>query len=217
MQHLGPTLCNPPRGDLPQLITQLEAVLTQLKAAMGGGEEEGGDPDEGGGDPAEASSEESDPSSNDEGSMEKSEETGDAVEGLAENTTSQVLNVDEAAPDNGGMASAGPAAGKHTGADAALRAVYADTAKKTRLYDRLSKVVGAFDGAVDIASATAADIAAYGVKKLKLNAPKGQEAIALDAYLSGVEAARRSAPAAAAKRAADAAAPVPVIEAYFKE
>jgi len=214
-----------PAGDLPALITQLEQVLTQLKAACGGGEGGGEAPPEGGeseGDPA-PSSEESPTNEGDD--MPEANETpaeeipeGDAVEGLAEDPNSQMINADEAAPDNGGTASPGPAAGKHSGkntGDAAMRAVYADIAAKTKLYDRLSKVVGAFDGAIDIQTATAADVASYGVQKLKLKAPKGGEMVALDNYLSGVEAARRAAPAA--KRAADAATSVPVIDAYFKE
>jgi uncharacterized protein len=97
--------------------------------------------------------------------------------------------------------------------------MYADTAAKAKLYDRLSKVVGAFDGAIDVAAATSADIAAYGVKKLKLNVVKGQERIALDAYLTGVEAGRREVSTQTVARAtADAAqSEVPAIAAYFKE
>jgi hypothetical protein len=145
----------------------------------------------------------------------------DAVEGLAEDPNSQKINTDgaEGAPANGGMAPAGPGAGKHTGADAALRAMYADTAVKAKLYDRLSKVVGAFDGAIDVAAATSSDIAKYGVKKLKLTVTPGQEQVALDAYLTGVEAGRRQAAVqTTAKQTADAAqSEVPAIAAYFKE
>lgn len=118
-----------------------------------------------------------------------------------------------------GRASAGPAGGKHEGADAALRTFYADAAAKDRLYGRLSKVVGAFDAAVDVASATSADIARYGVKKLGIKCAKGTEVIALDAYLTGIEKARNHASQTVNKqRAADAAAQeVPAIDAYFKE
>ena len=142
----------------------------------------------------------------------------DAVQGLAEDPNSHKLNVDSAesgATGEQGQASPGPAAGKHTGQDAALRAVYADTAAKNKLYDRLSKVVGAFDAALDIPTATAADVASYGLKKLNLKAAKGQEFTVLDSYLRGVESAR-SAPVQRAV-AADAAAEVPAIAAYFKE
>lgn len=157
----------------------------------------------------------------DEQPEEEKKPEGDAVEGLAEDPNSEQLNVDgadEGAPENNGHASPGPAAGKHTGADAALRRVYADTAAKTKLYDRLSKVVGAFDAAIDVPTSTAADIAIYGVKKLNLKATKGQEFAVLDAYLSGVENTRRASPAAAKTVAADSAeSSVPAIAAYFKE
>lgn len=146
---------------------------------------------------------------------------GDAVEGLQEDPNSEQLNINEGAAGDTteqGTASPGPAAGKHTGKDAALRAVYADTAAKTKLYGRLSKVVGAFDGAMDIATATAADVAAYGIKKLKLKAPAGQEAAVLDAYLKGVETARGSGTAPQQRAAADSSeSSVPAIAAYFKE
>lgn len=229
----APAAAAAPPQDLPGLIAQLEAVLEQLKAQVGGGEGGGeGAPPEGGeggegGDPS--ASAESDPSSSEgdpmnESSTEDPKPEGDAVEGLQEDPNSEQLNVDSASGDEGaacegnGHASPGPAAGKHTGADAALRAVYADTAKKTKLYGRLSKVVGAFDGAMDIATATAADVAAYGIKKLKLTAPKGQEAAVLDAYLKGVEAARGSGAAPQQRATGDSAeSSVPAIAAYFKE
>ena len=87
-------------------------------------------------------------------------------------------------------ASPGPSAGEHSGGeDAAIRRFYADSAAKGKLYGRLSKVVGAFDGA----SMSSKQMAVYGAKKLKLNVAKGMEGIALDAYLTAVEAARRGA------------------------
>lgn len=125
---------------------------------------------------------------------ESNEETTDTIEGL---TATVREGSDEGGdpPNAGGeggqgTASAGPAAGKHEGADAALRNFYADLGSKNSLVDRLSKVVGAFDGALDLTRATASDVAAYGVTKLKLKCAKGQEVVALDAYLSGLEAAR---------------------------
>lgn len=146
--------------------------------------------------------------------------TEDAVEGL-EGTAREGADGEGASLGEGGQgtASAGPAAGKHTGADAALRRFYADVGAKTRLYERVSRVVGAFDGAMDVASATHADIAAYGVKKLGIKCAKGTEAIALDAYLTGVEKARSTNAATVQQRTADAAAAetVPAIDAYFKE
>lgn len=54
------------------------------------------------------------------------------------------------------------------------------TAKRTSLVDRLTKHVGTFDHA----TMTVDDIAAYGVKKLDIKGvAKGQEIVALDAYL----------------------------------
>lgn len=185
------------QGGAAQLISQLEAFLAQLKQAAGAGDE-GAMGAEG------------------EAANAEGEQTGDAVEGV-EGTARE--GADEGATGEQGSASQGPAAGKHTGADAALRRFHADLALKNRLSDRLSKVVGAFDGALDVASATAGDIAAYGIGKLKIKCAKGQEVIALDAYLTGIEAARRAnSEATQTKRAADAAEQVvPAIAAYFKE
>jgi hypothetical protein len=186
-------------GGAAQLISQLEAILAQLKQATGGaqdGEEMGGE--EGGATNAEG-------------------ETNDTVEGL-EGAAREGADEGGATGEQG-RASEGPAAGKHAGADAALRTFHADLAAKNRFVERLSKVVGAFDGAMDLASATSGDVAAYGVKKLKIRCAKGQESIALDAYLTGIESARKTtANATQTKRAADAAQQeVPAIDAYFKE
>jgi hypothetical protein len=152
------------------------------------------------------------------------ENTEDTIEGL-EGTVRE--GADEGDPANAGgeggqgTASPGPSAGKHAGADAALRNFYADAARKTSLVDRLSKVVGAFDGALDLARATASDVAAYGVTKLKLkDVKKGQEVVALDAYLSGLEAARGgavAAPTQVSTQAADSADAVSDVSAYFQK
>lgn len=150
------------------------------------------------------------------------ESTEDALEGLEATVREGADEGGDPANAGGeggqGTASPGPSAGKHTGADAALRNFYADAARKTSLVDRLSKVVGAFDGALDLARATASDVAAYGVTKLKLKCAKGQEVVALDAYLSGLEAARGGAatinpvPTQAADSAEDS-----VVSAYLKQ
>ncbi len=213
-------------GDPAALLAQLEAIMEQLRAALGGGGGEAAPPAEGGGEAPPSSeggesppsSESNEPPKGDTMPEEEKKPEGDAVEGLNEDPNSQKLTVDEGAPEGQGTASPGPAAGKHTGKDAALRSMYADTAAKNKLVERLSKVVGTFDGAMDIATATASDVAAYGVKKLKLNVTAGQETVALDAYLTGVEATRRSVSVAtAAKATADAAASeVPAIANYFK-
>jgi hypothetical protein len=71
------------------------------------------------------------------------------------------------------------------------RAIVKDAADKHALVDRLKPHVGVFDHA----AMTHADVAAYGVEKLGLTAPKGSEAVALDMYLRGVET--RATPAVA--------------------
>lgn len=182
------------QGGAAQLISQLEAILAQLKQATGAGDE---------GSEGEATN----------AAGESTEDTVEGLEGAARE------GADEGAGGEQGGASQGPAAGKHAGADAALRSFHADLALKNSLSNRLSKVVGAFDGALDLASATAGDVAVYGVKKLKLKCAKGQEAIALDAYLTGIESARSVTQThQQSKRAADAAQQeVPAINAYFKE
>lgn len=60
------------------------------------------------------------------------------------------------------------------------RAVISAMDQRTSLVSRLTKHVGTFDHA----GMTTADIAAYGIKKLEIKGvAKGQEAVALDAYL----------------------------------
>ena len=88
-----------------------------------------------------------------------------------------------------GKASPGPSAGIHSQAgDVALRNFYADSALKSSIYERVSKVVGAFDcKAMD-----SRQVIAYGVKKIGLKCAAGAESIALDAYLNGVETAAKA-------------------------
>jgi uncharacterized protein len=171
-------------GNAAALVSQIMELMKQLSAALGGGGEAKpapaaeGSGDEGG----EATGGESTEGANGEASTNGAESTEDTVEGL-EGTARE--GADTSATEGGqGTASPGPAAGKHTGADAALRRFYDDAARKATLVDRLSKVVGTFDGALDIARSTAADVAAYGCKSLKITCAKGQEVIALDAYLT---------------------------------
>lgn len=66
------------------------------------------------------------------------------------------------------------------------RAIREDAAKRDDLVRRLTPHVGAFDSA----AMSYAEVAAYGVTKLGLTAPKGAEGVALDAYLYGREPAR---------------------------
>jgi hypothetical protein len=161
-------------GDLSKLIAEVEAVLAKLKASLGGaasdeGEGEGEDEHEG------------------------EHEGEDKIEGL-DPTVDEEMEHEGEAKDEGeaevgqGKASAGPAAGKHSGAnDSSLRRFYADSARKDRLIDRLKPLVGAFNHR----GMDASEVALYGLKKLKLKAKAGSEHIVLDAYLTGIEAANR--------------------------
>lgn len=189
---------------IEDVVSQLEGLCAKMRQAMGGGAQGG---DEG---------EEEEGAENAEGAA---NDTVEGLEGTAREGTDGEGEGANLGEGGQGRASPGPAAGKHEGADSALRAFYADAAAKDRLYGRLSKVVGAFDAAVDVATATSADIARYGVKKLGIKCAKGMEVFAVDAYLTGIEKARNHATQTVNKqRAADAAAQeVPAIDAYFKE
>ncbi len=68
--------------------------------------------------------------------------------------------------------------------DAAVKRVYADQAAKTDLYERASKIVGAFDARTMDSKA----VAVYCAKKLGIKCADGQEPVALEAYLTGAEA-----------------------------
>ena len=62
-----------------------------------------------------------------------------------------------------------------------------DESKKIKIYNRVSRAVGAFDhSAMD-----SKQVAVYGIKKLNIQCPKGQESIALDAYFNAMEAAAK--------------------------
>ena len=124
---------------------------------------------------------------------EADEENGegqDVVEGLEEQSS---LSGAQTASDDGGEGKDNseelPEMAQKNAQDAAIRGLYRDIAAKDRLYKRLSSVVGAFDHrAMD-----SAEVAVYGVKKLAISCEKGQEVLALDMYLKGVEAARGAA------------------------
>lgn len=77
---------------------------------------------------------------------------------------------------------------------AIAKAIAQDAADKSDLVGRLTPVVGVFDHS----RMTCSEVAAYGVEKLGLTAPKGTEAVALDMYLRG-----RSENSRPAARAAD--------------
>lgn len=230
-------------GDPNEIMKQICALVQQLQAAMGGGQAEAAPAAAAA--PAQAAPAKKEGEGGDmggeatggEGGAATGGEAGAATTGEGNGATEDTVEgleatVREGADEGGdpanaggeggqGTASAGPSAGKHTGADAALRNFYADAARKTSLVDRLRKVVGTFDGALDLARATASDVAAYGVTKLKLKCAKGQEVVALDAYLSGLEAARGATGAdptqSVSTQAADHAEPDSVVSAYLQK
>jgi len=62
-----------------------------------------------------------------------------------------------------------------------VKALLGEISKRDALASQISKFVGAFDHA----EKTLEEVAKYGVEKLGLKAPAGQEQIALDAYFVG--------------------------------
>ena len=176
-------------AELPDLIAQVKKVLAQLESVTPG---------------ASAADED----------MSNEQTAIDAVEGLADHDPipgAQVV-ADEAAEQP--KASPGPSAGKHTGAqDASLRNFYADVAVKNGIYDRLSKVVGAFDHSAMDSSA----VVSYGVTKLKLKVGDSKPIDVLTAHLDGIDAANKAAAQKLLKKsAADSAGEAPEIDAYIK-
>lgn len=177
-------------GDaLSALISEVESLLAQLKSATSGGN---------------AADEE----------MSNEETAVDAVEGLQESSHPGAQVAADGIGAEQPKASPGPSAGAHaTASDSALRHFYADVAIKTGIYDRLSKIVGAFDhSAMD-----SAQVVAYGVKKLNLKVGDSKGIDVLSAHLEGIESAER---AAAQKMinatATDSVSSVPEIDAYIK-
>lgn len=65
-----------------------------------------------------------------------------------------------------------------------MDSMFKAVAERDKLYARVSKVTGAFDHA----AMSTASVAAYGVKKLGVKCKAGDAAVALSAYLDGVEA-----------------------------
>jgi len=95
--------------------------------------------------------------------------------------------------------------------DAALARFYADSAAKDRLYNRLSATVGTFDcKAMD-----ARQVAVYGVKKLGIKCADGLEAVTIEAYLNGIEAAAKKTKQAVQTRVADSAVSNVDMDAYL--
>lgn len=181
-------------GDLTQTTEDPDKVDPTV-AESGDEFEEGGDPDsiEGGDPDGEEVEDDEDPIDGLIAQVEqilaelKSGETAvaqdeEGVEGLLEGGEHEVQSSAEDC-DTNGKASKGPSSGKNVGDAAVRRSIYADIDKKNKLYERVSPLIGAFDHAL----MTAEDVASYAAKKLRIAAPKGQAALALDSYLSGVE------------------------------
>jgi hypothetical protein len=166
-------------SDITQLISQVQTILSQIAASVGGTGE--------GTDEGEATDE------------------GKTVEGLADNEHGEGRDegeepesegAEDEAEEANGSASKGPAAGRTAMAgDSAVRRFYADSALKSRLYDRISSVVGAFNHK----SMDAHQVASYGLKKLQaaghlkgIKAGDSKSLIpALNAYFDGVEMANK--------------------------
>lgn len=175
--------------DLPALISQFEGLLAQMKSACGQGsaqdEEENAE-----------------------------QQAADNVAGLTEQSivNGAQVSTDESAGAEGDIKS--PEEASKSGVkteDAALARFYADSADKARKYDRLSKVVGAFDSS----AMDARQVSAYGVKKLGIKCAPGSESIALDAYLNGVEAGLKKSAQSVQTKAADSKIGCPEIDAYL--
>jgi len=96
-----------------------------------------------------------------------------------------------------------------------VQAFYKDKAIKDRLYDRASKIIGAFECSV----MDSKDVAVYAAGKLGLKPAKGQEVSAVELYLNGVEAGSKTANSNAIKAAnvMDSKATAPELDAYLNE
>lgn len=93
---------------------------------------------------------------------------------------------------------------KEKAMDAAITSITADVASlksgaftkamltHVKERDALAEHVSRYVGAFDAADKTLGEVAAYGVEKLKLQAPKGQEFATLTGYLNGMDAARNT-------------------------
>lgn len=172
--------------DIQALITEVETCLAQLKQAVGASAQDEGEMNEG----------------------QSGSQTQDSVEGLQEENHNATVATDSANGEtaiggNNGKASPGPQGGINAKAgDSSLRAFYADLAAKTRIYDGLSEVVGAFNhNAMD-----AREVAAYGVKKLGLkNVKPGTEINAVEIYLQAHAKAAENTASSVRKSVGDSA------------
>jgi len=185
--------------EVSALIEQIRGICEQLEASQGG----------------EAHDDDSmDADEDDEDDDKERKPAEDRTEGLQQEGGSNggSVELDDCGPTKNPKASPGPKGGRNTNAaDAALQHFYADNARKATIYNRLSKVVGAFDSA----SMASADVAKYGVKKLGIKCKDGAEFDALDAYLRGLEQGQKV-QQKTVQRAQDAAQPSGELESYLK-
>lgn len=169
------------RAQFAEFVSKMDDVIqtaAAMKAALGGGEEaaaETGETESGG-----------DDDDSGESGIDAGEGAAAAAEGTEKKDTAEV-GKDNAAAESAGTEQAKEAVEKKDAAmdEAALfRKFEARTEARNTLASKLSKHVGTFN-------ATGMDeqgVAAYGVKKLGLNAPKGQELAFLSGYLANNKA-----------------------------
>jgi len=165
-------------GDLPSLIAQVKALLAQIE---GGAATDAPENLPAGKDaepypvpmPAKGKDTEELPT----------DESTDAVAGLQEQSKPGAMMKTD---DN------------KVSMDAALKYFREDESKKLKLYNRLSRVIGAFNHS----TMDSKQVGAYGVKKLGLPCQKGFESVALDAYFSAIEKAATQQKAIQAQRVA---------------
>lgn len=172
-------------GDVNALIAQVKEVLAKLEAVAGGA------------------------------SVEAEPAATDTVEGLQESSSVQGAQVSVDAEGEPGVPVVKDSENPEAGAvaqDAALRNFYADSAAKDSLYQRLSKVTGAFDcRAMD-----ARQVSIYGVKKLGIKCQDGHEMTAIQTFLDGRQAGLKNQTAAVAKVQDHKLAESAELDAYLK-
>jgi hypothetical protein len=180
-------------GDILALIEQAKATLAKLEAAAAGCQPGADDGEQ--------------------------KPTNDNIEGLQENGNpngAQVGTDGEGEGQSQGNDNEGGEMENKPGTkaeDASVGRFYADLATKTSLYNRLSKVVGAFDHS----RMDARQVGVYGVKKLGLQCADGMEGLAVDAFLSATEAANKRAGTQVTQAVTDGAeSACPEIDAYLK-
>lgn len=188
-------------ADIKALVDRVRALCDRLEQEGGYGQRDGMD-------------EGDDEDEDEDDKLRKEGKAEDVVHGLQEESRHHGASVEkDDEPTKNPKASPGPKSGANSMAtDSALRAFYADSARKDSLYKRLSQVVGAFDHSAMDSKA----VAKYGAKKLGIKCSDGAEFDALDNYLRGVEAGRKAARTTSVQHAADSAASNAELDAWIK-